>query len=324
MTQQPHTTTSSPTNTTASLWIVVALAGHMGWGSYPVLGRYLQVISNLPSMSILALGNTIALAVMAFLFRRRLTWAGFAHPILWFFAAIVTLRGVTNLLATRFTLAIYVQLITLMVPFVVAFLSAVFLKEKLPPFTIRALILATLGAVLMLSGSMDQLDSQLLLTPSDWLGLGLAATSALALGTYMVIVRRSTNRQIGTETILIVQLVALIAFSGVVSGLLREDWSQYTRIGPLDWLVFAAYVGGVLLMANLSQVTAIRHLGATLVGSLLPSRLVVALLMGGLLLNERLTSAWQVLGAIIVLVTLSWYLWQQRQPKSTAPPKQRN
>ncbi len=39
------------------------------------------------------------------------------------FALIVVLRSVTNIYAARFTLAIYVQLITLMTPFIVAGLS---------------------------------------------------------------------------------------------------------------------------------------------------------------------------------------------------------
>jgi len=40
-------------------------------------------------------------------------------------------------------------------------------------------------------------------------------------------------------------------------------------------------------------------------------RLVSALLFASLLLGERLSSWVQVLGAVIVLVTITWYLWQQ-------------
>jgi hypothetical protein len=38
---------------------------------------------------------------------------------------------------------------------------------------------------------------------------------------------------------------------------------------------------------------------------------VSALLFGAFLLNERLSSAWQLLGAAIVFVTLTWYLRQR-------------
>lgn len=80
---------------------------------------------------------------------------------------------------------------------------------------------------------------------------------------------------------------------------------------PADWLVFAAFSLGVLLGANLGQINALRYLGAPLVSSMLASRLVSALIVGALLLGERLTSLWQLLGAGVVLVTITWYLRQQ-------------
>ncbi len=42
-------------------------------------------------------------------------------------------------------------------------------------------------------------------------------------------------------------------------------------------------------------------------------RLISALALGALLLGERLTSLWQVLGAVIVLVTITVYLRRQRR-----------
>jgi len=41
-------------------------------------------------------------------------------------------------------------------------------------------------------------------------------------------------------------------------------------------------------------------------------RLISAIVFGALLLGERLTSFWQITGAVIVLLTITWYLWQQR------------
>ena len=76
--------------------------------------------------------------------------------------------------------------------------------------------------------------------------------------------------------------------------------------------MFAVFTLGVLAGANLGQIGALRHLGAPLVSSLLGWRLVSALIIAGVLLGERLTSLWQVMGALIVLVTITWYLWQQR------------
>jgi hypothetical protein len=42
-------------------------------------------------------------------------------------------------------------------------------------------------------------------------------------------------------------------------------------------------------------------------------RLVVALALGAALLGERLTSAWQVLGAVVVVVTVTLYMRQRME-----------
>jgi hypothetical protein len=40
-------------------------------------------------------------------------------------------------------------------------------------------------------------------------------------------------------------------------------------------------------------------------------RLVSALVFAGLLLNEQLSSGWQVVGAVVVFVTITWFLRRQ-------------
>ena len=111
---------------------------------------------------------------------------------------------------------------------------------------------------------------------------------------------------------LLVQLGAILLFSLLVSPILGEDWQQWVTLTPFDWLIFAAFSLGVLFGANIGQVGAVQHLGAPMVSSLLAWRLVSALVFAALLLDERLTSPWQLLGAFTVLVTVSWYLRQQR------------
>jgi drug/metabolite transporter (DMT)-like permease len=292
-------------------WLSVALIAHTGWGAYPVLARYMQTNSQLPSMSLLALGNLAGLIIISLLLWPRLHRYSFHHPLLWLFATIVVLRGVTNFLAARYTLSIYVQLITQMTPFLVALLSLTLLRERLPRYTGRAITLCLAGAVLMMSGNIDL--TQALPDPNrlDWLGITLALVSSLALACYMLLVRHSARRAVPGEAMNVIQILALFAFSLPASLALGEDWSRYLALETVDWLVFATFVLGVLVMSNLGQVGALRRLGAPLVSSLLAWRLVGALIIGAFLLNERLTSLWQILGAVLVLVTTSWYLWQQ-------------
>jgi drug/metabolite transporter (DMT)-like permease len=294
-------------------WMSVALIAHTGWGAYPVLARYLQTNSQLPTMSLLALGNFIGLVIVTLLLWPRLHRRSFRHPLLGLFAAIVVLRGVTNFLAARYTLSIYVQLITQMTPFLVALLSLTLLRQRLPHHTGRAITLCLLGAVLMMSGNIDLTDALPDPNRQDWLGITLALISSLALAVYMLLVRHSAQRAVPGEAMNVVQLLALFSFSLPASLALGEDWSRYQVLETADWLVFAAFVLGVLVISNLGQIGALRRLGAPLVSSLLAWRLVGALLVGALLLDERLTSVWQLLGAGLVLVTITWYLWQQQK-----------
>ena len=293
-------------------WLLLGLFAHTGWGAYPVLSRYLQTVSQLPSLSLLAAGNLVVLLAVATAVLPRLDKSYFKLPLLWGFGAIVVARGVTNLLAARFTLSIYVQLINQMTPFVVAVISLVLLREKLPRYTGRAITLCLGGAVLMMSGNLGQAATATAVSRQDALGITLAVASTVFLAIYMILVRRTATKAIPAQALLIVHLVSLFTFSATTSLILGEDLARWTQLGVNDWLVFAAFSLGVLLLSNLAQLNAIGTLGAPMMSSMMAWRLVSALVVGALLLNERLTSLWQLLGALVVLVTITWYLRQQR------------
>lgn len=293
------------------LWMGVALLAHTGWGAYPVFARYLQTVSALPSMALLALGNLIALAVYLPFALRQIDGRALRSRVIWGFTLVVVLRAITNLLAARFTLAIYVQLITLMTPLLVALLSAGLFRERLPPYTWPAISLSIVGSVLMMSGDIGGHGLFLKLTGGDVLGIGLAMASALCLSLYMILVPRTVKDAVSGEAVLLVQLIALSLVTGAISLLIGEDLSRFTAIGVGDWAVFGGFVVFVLLGANFGQIAALRHLGAPLVSSIMAWRLIATLALAALLLGERLTSLWQALGALIVLVTITTYLRRQ-------------
>ena len=128
MATQPTKNSSTTAVPSAWHWFGIALTSQLGWGAYPVLLRYLQTVSHIPSLSLLAVGNFLVLILVVAARWRQIEWHIFRLPIVWLFAGLVILRGVTNLLATRFTLAIYAQLIYLLTPFIVALLSRLVLR----------------------------------------------------------------------------------------------------------------------------------------------------------------------------------------------------
>jgi drug/metabolite transporter (DMT)-like permease len=296
----------------AFYWLVVTLLAQTAWGAYPVMTRYLQTVSGLPSMSILALGTLLALLAVAVMFLPRVRLQELWSKRLIVFALIVVARGVTNILASRFTLAIYVQLITLLTPFIVAILSTAVWHEHLPRYTGRALSLGLLGVLLIIGPDYFGQHTFPTANRTDWLGISLAALSSLLLALYMISVRRSTFHNIRGEALLLVQLFALSVGGFILSRLFGESWAQWRMITPFDWFIFGLIAFAVLAFANIGQIGAIRHLGAALVSSTMPWRLVSVLAVSAILLDERLTSIWQVVGVLLVMGTVTWYLWQQR------------
>jgi drug/metabolite transporter (DMT)-like permease len=256
--------TETPTQN-AWPWIFAALAAHTAWGAYPVLARYLQTVTLLPSMSLLTAGSAVALLALLIVVRPRLELRLFRSPLIWLFILIIISRATTNLLAARFTLAIYVQLITLMTPFLVVLLSATLLRDRIPPYTGRAILMASIGALLMMSGDLSETGLRPDFGPQDWLGIALAFGSSLTLALYMIIIRRGARHHISGRSMLLIQLGAILAFCLIVSLILGEEWQRWSTLTPFDWLIFLAFSLGVLFGANLGQVGALRHLGAPMV-----------------------------------------------------------
>ena len=60
---------------------MVALVAQMGWGAYPVLLRYMQTVSGLPGLAMLAAANFIVLIIAATLFWSRIEkdWIQYAQ-----------------------------------------------------------------------------------------------------------------------------------------------------------------------------------------------------------------------------------------------------
>lgn len=301
----------TPTRSANGRWLSIALFAQLGWGAYPVLLRYLQTISGLPSLALLAMGNLLVLLPLTVYLWPRLDKKLLTLPVMWLYGLMVVLRGITNLLATRYTLAIYVQLIYLLTPFIVALLCRAVFKEQLPRHTFKALTITLFGALLVMSGHIDQTAVATAVNRQDWLGIGLAFASSIFLALYMIVTRRTANHNASGESVLFLHLLWLFAFSALTSLLLAEPWQPWLQLNGRDWFVFLLFSVGVLLGSNLGQIGALQKLGAPLMSSLMPIRLISALLFAAVLLNEALHSWWQLLGTAVVILTLTWYLRQQ-------------
>jgi len=205
-------------------------------------------------------------------------------------------------------------MITTMAPFIVALLGVTVLREKLAPFTVPALILSLLGTVLMTVGDPFHIGVDLMLSADDWLGIALAFASAFFLALYMVLIRRSVQRKVPPESLLLMQTVSLVVILGGISLFIGEDWTRWQQLAWQDWSVFLGFALLSITAGNAVQMSALKNLPASLVSSLMPWRFVVTVLLAFVLLGEHITSAWQGLGMAIVFGTITWYLWKQNKP----------
>jgi drug/metabolite transporter (DMT)-like permease len=258
--------------------------------------------------------NALASLVLVLAVMPRMDWRQLWSRSIVVFAVIVVLRSVTNIYAARFTLAIYVQLINLMTPFIVAGLSNLLLREPLPRNTGRAIALSIVGSVLMGTADLGRHGVTLAITPGDWVGIGLALTSSLFLALYVIAIRRASKNNISGQTLVVVQAGVLTLSMGTGSVLLREDWTAWSRLNTVGWLCFVAFAIGVVLVGTVLQNVALRQLKASFYTTLQAWRLVSTAGLAALLLGEWFTSIWQVIGALGVMATITWYSRLQNAP----------
>ncbi len=295
-------------------YVWLGLVGQLLWGSYPPVAK--RAFLEVPKFSLLLLSTLVTAGVGLGVMRRedprpvgeilRFLWR---EKALWGMALFAGLRSVTNVVAIDLTRATWVQLIYLLTPFMVAILGRLVFGEPTPPFTYPALFLSTVGAALALVSDWSHVGAGF--TPSDLLGLGVAGLSMLALATYFQLVRRSSQRAAGRGLILFQQGAMLVlVYLGLTWGT-GEDWTAWRDLSLAGWGAVLWVVGGVFVLANLLQITALGGANAALITSLMPLRLISAIALGWWLLHERLHTPWQWLGAGMVLVTVSVYLGLQ-------------
>ena len=286
--------------------IGLALVAHTGFSLFGVLVK--RLLCCLPPFRLLAVAFGVA-ALIIFLvvsrgLSRRVSFTGRSE--VWLLLATAALRSTFRVLALRFTLATYVQLIGLTVPLLTPIAAWVWLRETIPPRTVIALAATSLGSFLMIA--VDPFDIQLPNGSADLVGIALALASSVAMALYIVCTRHLMQRETDSTVLFLQQAIALALTHSVLSALGGEGWEPFTSLTPSDWAIYALLILVAIVGGGLTQVAALSRVKATLYSTLLSWRLAVALGAGWLLLGERLVSAWQIIGVGIVISAVTLYL----------------
>lgn len=307
---QPPT---QPAPISRNMWLFAALLGHSAWGVYPVLARYLQLDADLPGMTLLIVANGSALLVMAVV----VWWRGELRQLLvragWLVAVFAALRAITNVLAARYAPAAQVTLLGLLTPPLVAVLGQVWFDDPPPPRTALVLIVSCIGALVMLSGDIQQASFWQSGGNSSWVGIALATSSSVLLALYMLSVRRTYKHGISSEATFLLQLIAVVGTSIPISIVQNDNWQPWLHLRSTHWIALAVFAFVIVIGANLLQVYTLRKLGAPLVTSVQAWRLPIAAIMAGLVLGEWLKTPSEYLGIAITAGCVTWYLLSQRK-----------
>jgi drug/metabolite transporter (DMT)-like permease len=298
---------------TTNTWVLnantvgLALFAHTGFGLYVVLVKYL--LDYLPRFAMLAAAFSLAVPVTFFVARRHWGWSDFWSAQVWVLCGLVAARSVSKLLAVQFTLASYVQLIDLSVPFFTPIIASLLLQESMPSRTLTALGVTGLGSFFVIA--VNPFAIQLPNGSADLFGIALALVSSLMMASGVVYTRYLTNKRLNPAGVFFQQVFSTAVVYILLSLLTAESWQPFASLSASTWAVFALMTTFGLIGGGLSQVFAISRINTTLFSILLSWRLVAAVGLGWILLGERLTSFWQLLGIVIVVLTLTLYLRHQ-------------
>lgn len=286
--------------------IGLVLAAHTGFGSSVVLVKYL--LGHLPPFRLMVIPFGLAGPLIYLIARRDIKWSDFRSVQAWMLTGVVVARSVTKLMALQFTLATYVQLIDLTVPFLTAIIAWMMLRETMPPWTLRALIATTIGSLLVIV--INPFDMQLPNGSSDRIGIALALCSSTAFAVNVVYTRHLTTHELDPTSIFFQRVIVIAATYGVLSAIAREGWEPFAQLTVSGWAVYILLVAAIT-SGGFTQVLSVSRVKATLFSALLSWRLLVVLGAGWVLLGEWLTSIWQGVGVVIVILSITLYLRHQ-------------
>jgi len=284
----------------------LALIAHTSFGLNVALVKYL--FRYLPPFGLMAVAFGLAVPVTYFVARHSIKLEDLRCAQMWWLSGVVVARSVSKLLALQFTLATYVQLVDLTVPFLTAIAAWMLLREAIPSGTLIALSATSIGSFLIIV--VDPLNIQLPNGTSDLIGIAFALGSSLLMAVNVVYTRYLTRSKLSTASVFFQRAMAVAISYGVLSVLAGESWQPFATLDVSTWIIWALVIAAVV-SGGLTQVLSISRINATLFSTLLSWRLLVVLGAGWVLLGERLTSVWQAVGIAIATLSITLYLRHQ-------------
>lgn len=186
-------------------------------------------------------------------------------------------------------------------PVIVTYIAAVFLKAPITRTKVVALILVTAGAVVMSQGSLV----------FDLRGIGLALISSFAYAMYITYLGSPFTYQQESK-VLTAFIITFSAIFFLCSGALRGELTF--SLTPSAWIAVSVMAVFSTVLAIMIFYSGVQKLGPSLSAIVSTVEPLTALLLGVVVLRERI-GAMQWLGAVLIVLGVLYVQIPARKPK---------
>jgi drug/metabolite transporter (DMT)-like permease len=341
-------------------WYSAAILVHIMKGGHNGMTKYMKELEHgPPPYSSNALGNLFVLILYSpriieklskyYVWNKKLspserasdTWGKlkkiFGHWSVYGFMVACFLRAFCKDKALDWTSVIFVQLMLSFTPFVVILTTSLILrKDKLRWQVIVTLLASTLGSIILILGE-STYEKRWTWFPdwskigqafhrSDVLGIFLASVAAVFYGLSTVFVDYAVDNEyfeLTCEDLFIAERI-LQGVPFFILAVAFGDLSQFKNLSASTWIIFFASGISNYGVGAYLNIYSTAKLGAPTVGLLSPIRIVSALFISMILMNETISNSLELLGLIIIGVSLICYMiWKKYNDGEIGPDTQR-
>ena len=187
----------------------------------------------------------------------------FRHHLPYVVALFSGLASFTKIWATSFVSSSVVILITLLVPFVVASLNWLMFHHDLPRFTFPALIVATIGACLILFSAGGLLGSINGSTSDFWVGIILSTLCMLTTAAWAISVDLTKKEtDVSSQNLVVISFIPPLLIALVLHLSTQENWSPWSHLSVRGIIFLLLFTFVCQFFGNFGIVTATREAGS--------------------------------------------------------------
>jgi drug/metabolite transporter (DMT)-like permease len=235
------------------------------------------------------------------------------------YVTFAALTSTTNMSSTSFTFAYNIQVISMAGPLITALVSYFMLSEVLPWTLWPCIFFTGCGEIIVLLAQAGILQlGEATYHPSvdydDFIGIALQMVS-LVCNAFSRVLMVTTQSSFSPSQLMGIQYVLTSIPIMIWSTFLNyeQHWQPWLSLDFKSFVMVSFFAIGVYKFAAELQVVAIRELGPGAHSAYQPLRLVSTLLGSFFLLEEKINNPLELLGLLIVFLTLVWYLTSGKQ-----------